>query len=377
MKSVKVFILCAMRPASCHGLPSSPPPRMCAIATTTPRSSSESRFDEKVTGNGYPYDPYPSSRQGAVPSAGQVATADQRNRNQRPVGAPCASSRSETNRAASYPPTTSCCLSRMRSRGVEIVVVHRGRRHQRLVADPDHRRHPIPDWRAGTPRTPAPETSIRCRAVPVDPRHRQVRDAAARARSRSSASQSSRCPSSITSVAMRHAIPRSVSARTSSTGARGEPEVPAGVVDPEDEGRYDRRPRVMVDVVLDFRHARQQHPPFSCPDAAGSTRHSLVVWLPLCSTSHAAAPRAPDLQPRTPRPAPRAPARRRPFAEPMAPELVRPLGRRRPRPCRTVRDRRRSRPPTSPARGGSPAVLPCRRSLMTRVYCRNPVSSVL
>ena len=32
MKSVNVFILFIMRPASRHGSPSSPPPRMCAMA---------------------------------------------------------------------------------------------------------------------------------------------------------------------------------------------------------------------------------------------------------------------------------------------------------------------------------------------------------
>ena len=38
MKSVKVLSLLRIRPASCQGLPSSPPPRMCAMAKMTPRS---------------------------------------------------------------------------------------------------------------------------------------------------------------------------------------------------------------------------------------------------------------------------------------------------------------------------------------------------
>ena len=50
MKSVKVLRLFIMRPSSCQRLPSSPPPRMWAIATLTPRSSRLSRFDEKPAG---------------------------------------------------------------------------------------------------------------------------------------------------------------------------------------------------------------------------------------------------------------------------------------------------------------------------------------
>ena len=50
MKSVNVFSFCFMRPASCHGLPSSPPPRMCATAKITPRFSKLSRFELKLTG---------------------------------------------------------------------------------------------------------------------------------------------------------------------------------------------------------------------------------------------------------------------------------------------------------------------------------------
>ena len=54
MKSVNVLRLFSIRPSSCQRLPSSPPPRMWAMATVTPRSSRLSRLDEKVTGYGMP-----------------------------------------------------------------------------------------------------------------------------------------------------------------------------------------------------------------------------------------------------------------------------------------------------------------------------------
>ena len=57
MKSVNVFFFFSILPSSCHVFPISPPPRMCAIATTTPRSRSERRFEENVTGIGIPYEP--------------------------------------------------------------------------------------------------------------------------------------------------------------------------------------------------------------------------------------------------------------------------------------------------------------------------------
>src|ERR1700738_798654 len=50
MKSVKVFFLFIMRPASCHALPNSPPPRMWAMARVTPRSTSEQTSDLNVSG---------------------------------------------------------------------------------------------------------------------------------------------------------------------------------------------------------------------------------------------------------------------------------------------------------------------------------------
>src|ERR1700692_4949525 len=46
-------------PASCHESPISPPPRICAYAITTPRSSSDNRDALNPIGKGYPYDPYP------------------------------------------------------------------------------------------------------------------------------------------------------------------------------------------------------------------------------------------------------------------------------------------------------------------------------
>ena len=39
MKSENVFFFVIIFPASCHSLPRSPPPRMCAVAKTTPRGS--------------------------------------------------------------------------------------------------------------------------------------------------------------------------------------------------------------------------------------------------------------------------------------------------------------------------------------------------
>ncbi len=49
-----VALLHACVPASCQGLPMSPPPRMCAKAITTPRSSRLRRLPLKPTGNEYP-----------------------------------------------------------------------------------------------------------------------------------------------------------------------------------------------------------------------------------------------------------------------------------------------------------------------------------
>src|SRR4051794_18835999 len=57
-KSVNVFFFVIIRPASCHSLPMSPPPRMCASAYTTPRSSSTRRDAENVAFDDEPYDPY-------------------------------------------------------------------------------------------------------------------------------------------------------------------------------------------------------------------------------------------------------------------------------------------------------------------------------
>ena len=50
MKSVKVLSFLCMRPASCQGLPSSPPPRMWAMAKVTPRSRRLRRLELKPTG---------------------------------------------------------------------------------------------------------------------------------------------------------------------------------------------------------------------------------------------------------------------------------------------------------------------------------------
>src|SRR5882762_10730797 len=56
MKSVNVFILFIMRPASRQGSPNSPPPRMCAMAYTTPLSRSGSRLDENAGEIEAPYE---------------------------------------------------------------------------------------------------------------------------------------------------------------------------------------------------------------------------------------------------------------------------------------------------------------------------------
>ncbi len=50
MKSVKVLSFLCMRPASCQGLPSSPPPRMWAMAKAMPRSMRLKRLELNETG---------------------------------------------------------------------------------------------------------------------------------------------------------------------------------------------------------------------------------------------------------------------------------------------------------------------------------------
>src|SRR5919206_2796494 len=52
MKSVKVSFFVIIFPASCHSLPRSPPPRLCAVAKTTPRSKSDRRFVVEVAWGG-------------------------------------------------------------------------------------------------------------------------------------------------------------------------------------------------------------------------------------------------------------------------------------------------------------------------------------
>ena len=73
MKSVKVFILASCLPCSYHVRPSSPPPRIWAIAYTMPRSSNERRDTAKPGSMDASYDPYPYSRAGAEPSSGTSA----------------------------------------------------------------------------------------------------------------------------------------------------------------------------------------------------------------------------------------------------------------------------------------------------------------
>ena len=56
-KSVKVLRLLCSLPSSYHCRPSSPPPRTCATANTTPRSSSDSRGTENPGSIECSYDP--------------------------------------------------------------------------------------------------------------------------------------------------------------------------------------------------------------------------------------------------------------------------------------------------------------------------------
>src|ERR1051326_4175707 len=66
-KSVNVFFFVIIRPASCHSFPMSPPPRMCASAKTTPRSSSTRRAAENSAFDDTPYEPYAVSQSGFLP----------------------------------------------------------------------------------------------------------------------------------------------------------------------------------------------------------------------------------------------------------------------------------------------------------------------
>src|ERR1041385_630437 len=72
MKSVNVFFLVIMRPASCHSLPRSPPPRMCASAQIAAgerrgrRSALKGAFKEE------PYEPYAVSHIGLLPLCGSM-----------------------------------------------------------------------------------------------------------------------------------------------------------------------------------------------------------------------------------------------------------------------------------------------------------------
>src|ERR1051326_8745022 len=62
---VHFFVI--IRPPSCHSFPMSPPPRMCASAKTTPRSSSTRRAAENVAFDDTPYEPYAVSQSGFLP----------------------------------------------------------------------------------------------------------------------------------------------------------------------------------------------------------------------------------------------------------------------------------------------------------------------
>src|SRR5688500_17248092 len=106
MKSVKVFRLFNILPSSYHARPISCPPRMCASAYTTPRSTRLRLFDENVGSVLDPYEPYEYSSIGRVPSrtnglrytmdTGTIFPSDAR-----------AHVRSVPYSAGSYPPSTS------------------------------------------------------------------------------------------------------------------------------------------------------------------------------------------------------------------------------------------------------------------------------
>lgn len=76
---MNVFILRSVRPSSYQARPISPPPRTCATANTTPRSSSDSRGTEKYGSMLISYAPYPYSSSGAgsapVPAASSVTAS--------------------------------------------------------------------------------------------------------------------------------------------------------------------------------------------------------------------------------------------------------------------------------------------------------------
>src|ERR1700735_3034447 len=111
MKSVNVLRFSIILPASCHGSPSSPPPRMCAYAITTPRSSSASRDGPNPSGSAYPYDPYPYTYSGALPSFLNLSRRYTRETGTSVPSFAANHSLSDAYRAASNPPGTSCSLS--------------------------------------------------------------------------------------------------------------------------------------------------------------------------------------------------------------------------------------------------------------------------
>src|SRR5262245_1264522 len=67
-KSVKVFFFDSNLPLSYQARPISPPPRTCATAYTTPRSTRDSRAIENHGSIDASYEPYPYRTQGAEPS---------------------------------------------------------------------------------------------------------------------------------------------------------------------------------------------------------------------------------------------------------------------------------------------------------------------
>src|SRR6202789_1475169 len=111
IKFVNVLRFSIILPPSCHGSPNSPPPRICAYAITSPRSSIASRDAPNPSGSAYPYDPYPYTYSGELPS---FLNLSRRYTSDTGTSVPSLAlnhSRSDAYREASNLPGTSCSFS--------------------------------------------------------------------------------------------------------------------------------------------------------------------------------------------------------------------------------------------------------------------------
>src|SRR5215468_10482366 len=111
-KSVNVFLLVSSLPLSYQARPISPPPRMCATANTTPRSTTDNRAMENHGSIDASYEPYPYSTHGAQPSRG-VPLRHTREIGTRVPSSASAHSRCCSYRSGSYPPSTGLRLRRV------------------------------------------------------------------------------------------------------------------------------------------------------------------------------------------------------------------------------------------------------------------------